>query len=68
MEDDDFTDDPMYFILGCLRGTEQYIEVVKYVSEKMLRDIYYEEMNTGNGYLHVICQVSEEEYCKNRVS
>lgn len=32
----------------------------------MMNDIYFEEKNAGNGYLHNICQISEEEYIKIR--
>lgn len=35
------------------------MECIRYITDKMMKDIYYEERNTGNGYLHIICQISE---------
>lgn len=44
------------------------MECIRYITDKMMKDIYYEERNTGNGYLHIICQISEQEYIKMRQS
>lgn len=62
----DFIEDPLYFALSNIRGTPEYMECIRYIKEKMMGDIYYQERSTGNGYLHLICQISEEEYVKSR--
>lgn len=43
-------------MLTSMVGTREYLECVKYVGEKM--DMNFEERNSGNGYLHMVCQLS----------
>jgi len=59
-------EDPLYFALSNIRGTREYMECISYIKDKMMSDIYYQEKSSGNGYLHLICQINEEEYIKTR--
>jgi hypothetical protein len=49
-----------------MRGTKHYIKCVKYVEERYTKKINYQEESTMNGYLHLVCMVSEDEYIKIR--
>lgn len=42
------------------------MDCVRYIADKMMKDIYYEQKSSGNGYLHLVCQLSEEQYTRSR--
>ena len=42
------------------------MECIRYIKDKMMSDIYFQQKNTGDGYLHLICETNEEEYLKKR--
>lgn len=55
----DFKQDPLYFLLSIIRGTDEYLECVKYVAdEKFTKNIKYQDPSTGNTYLHLVCGVN----------
>ena len=54
----DLDQDPMYLILSNIRGTKEYLSIVKYILETVKTiDINYQEKLTGNGYLHQVCNI-----------
>jgi hypothetical protein len=42
------------------------MECIRYIKDKMMGDINFQERSSGNGYLHLICLANEEEYLKAR--
>lgn len=60
-ENFEFKQDPLYMMLTAIRGTEEYINCIKYVAdEKFTKSIKYQDPTTGNTYLHLICGTNEE--------
>ncbi len=47
-------------------GLPDYLSLVKYLFERGEKQTYAVDATQGNTYMHLLCQLSEDEYVKSR--